>query len=464
MVQLAPHLVYPTPYLVPTLRRGRPRPRDRDRPEHVRRDGDLADRARPQPARRARGRGRLLVPGPPPHDRRRGGRRAGPRARPAASPSSAYLFYDCQTDDARLVLTILGEAERFGAVLLNGAEVTEILDEGGRAVGRRLHRGRVRRALRGAGRRTSSTRPASGPTASGPTRSSTEEEIPRIAPEPRHPHHALDRRPAGRRRRLRRPRGRGPHGDGPALVRAGADRHHRQRLRRRHRPRAPERRRRRLPARRRQRLPRTSTSTPRPRHRRLRWRAAADLDRRPEEVGGHLAQGRAVRDLVGDADHHRRQAHDLAADGGADRGPHRRARRPRRRVAAPTTSRSGCRRAPRTSRRASTCPRAPPTSSPSATGTPRAQVLDLAEADPELAGPILPGHPDLLAEVVIAARAEQARSVADVLLRRTRLGPGRRGRAARARRRCARSPRCSAAELGWSPREDRPELEAWRRW
>ena len=32
-------------------------------------------------------------------------------------PTAAYLFYDCQTDDARLVLTVLGEAERFGAVL-----------------------------------------------------------------------------------------------------------------------------------------------------------------------------------------------------------------------------------------------------------------------------------------------------------------------------------------------------------
>ena len=30
-------------------------------------------------------------------------------------PREAYLFYDCQTDDVRLVLTILGEAERFGA-------------------------------------------------------------------------------------------------------------------------------------------------------------------------------------------------------------------------------------------------------------------------------------------------------------------------------------------------------------
>ena len=32
--------------------------------------------------------------------------------------------------------------------------------------------------------------------------------------------------------------------------------------------------------------------------RRLRGRAAADLDRRPEEVGRHLAQGRAVRDQL----------------------------------------------------------------------------------------------------------------------------------------------------------------------
>ena len=36
--------------------------------------------------------------------------------------------------------------------------------------------------------------------------------------------------------------------------------------------------------------------------------------------------------------------------------------------------------------------------------------------------PILPGSPDLLAEVAYAARREQARTVGDVLLRRTRLG------------------------------------------
>ena len=34
-------------------------------------------------------------------------------------PTSGYLFYDCQTDDSRLVLTVLGEAERYGAVLAN---------------------------------------------------------------------------------------------------------------------------------------------------------------------------------------------------------------------------------------------------------------------------------------------------------------------------------------------------------
>ena len=49
------------------------------------------------------------------------------------------------------------------------------------------------------------------------------------------------------------------------------------------------------------------------------------------------------------------------------------------------------------------------------------QVLALAEADPALAEPILSGHPDLLAEAAYSARLEQARTVGDVLLRRTRL-------------------------------------------
>jgi glycerol-3-phosphate dehydrogenase len=49
-------------------------------------------------------------------------------------------------------------------------------------------------------------------------------------------------------------------------------------------------------------------------------------------------------------------------------------------------------------------------------------VLALAAERGELAQPIVPGLPDLLAEVALAARMEQARSIGDVLLRRTRLG------------------------------------------
>jgi glycerol-3-phosphate dehydrogenase len=50
-------------------------------------------------------------------------------------PTSGYLFYDCQTDDVRLVLTVLGEAERFGAVCANRVDVTGLLEHEGRAQG-----------------------------------------------------------------------------------------------------------------------------------------------------------------------------------------------------------------------------------------------------------------------------------------------------------------------------------------
>jgi glycerol-3-phosphate dehydrogenase len=51
------------------------------------------------------------------------------------NPTGGYLFYDCQTDDARLVLTVLGEAERFGAICANRLEVTELLTEDARGGG-----------------------------------------------------------------------------------------------------------------------------------------------------------------------------------------------------------------------------------------------------------------------------------------------------------------------------------------
>ncbi len=50
-------------------------------------------------------------------------------------PTSGYLFYDCQTDDVRLVLTVLGEAERFGAVCANRVGVTGLLERDGQTRG-----------------------------------------------------------------------------------------------------------------------------------------------------------------------------------------------------------------------------------------------------------------------------------------------------------------------------------------
>ena len=90
MVQLAPHLVYPTPFLVPAFGEERARPQTRPRAEHVRRDGD--DAGRPQPPRDALleggGRGLLLVARPPPHDRPRGAAGAGARRSSRATPAT----------------------------------------------------------------------------------------------------------------------------------------------------------------------------------------------------------------------------------------------------------------------------------------------------------------------------------------------------------------------------------------
>src|SRR3954447_5786323 len=51
------------------------------------------------------------------------------------TPTGGYLFYDCQTDDARLVLAVPAEAERCGAVVANRLDAVGLLEEGGRAVG-----------------------------------------------------------------------------------------------------------------------------------------------------------------------------------------------------------------------------------------------------------------------------------------------------------------------------------------
>jgi glycerol-3-phosphate dehydrogenase len=90
-------------------------------------------------------------------------------------------------------------------------------------------------------------------------------------------------------------------------------------------------------------------------------------------------------------------------------------------------------------------------------------VLELAAQRPELARLIVPDLPDLLAEVPFAVRNEQALSVADVLLRRTRLGllaaPALTGDGAEVPRTVAQA---MAAELGWDDARVDGELHAWR--
>jgi glycerol-3-phosphate dehydrogenase len=57
----------------------------------------------------------------------------------AREPTGGYLFYDCQTDDSRMVLTVLGEAERFGAVVANRLAVRDLIhDDRGSARGVRV--------------------------------------------------------------------------------------------------------------------------------------------------------------------------------------------------------------------------------------------------------------------------------------------------------------------------------------
>jgi glycerol-3-phosphate dehydrogenase len=134
MVQLAPHLVYPTPFIVPALGENR---KSRMIGIGLNMYDVMATTrvglSRRERAERASGEDYWA----PDRHRTITGEEVAELipALAARDPSEGYLFYDCQTDDARLVLTILGEAERFGAVSLNRAEVTGLLDSAGRAAG-----------------------------------------------------------------------------------------------------------------------------------------------------------------------------------------------------------------------------------------------------------------------------------------------------------------------------------------
>ncbi len=148
MVALAPHLVHPLPLVVAAF--GGERPDRRTGVGLNLYDVMSVERLR-RPARpRLRGRGAAAAAHPVAHDpsdwspeRHRviSGEEVIELVPALAerAPTSGYLFYDCQTDDVRLVLTVLAEAERFGAVCANGVDVTELVrDEAGRAAGVRV--------------------------------------------------------------------------------------------------------------------------------------------------------------------------------------------------------------------------------------------------------------------------------------------------------------------------------------
>jgi glycerol-3-phosphate dehydrogenase len=123
MVRLAPHLVRPLPFVVAAF--------DGERPDRKVGMGlNLYDAM-------ARGRRRDDGDWEPERHRVIDGDEVVERlpALAGRAPTSGYLFYDCQTDDSRLVLTVLAEAERFGAVCANRIEVTDLLDENGRSRG-----------------------------------------------------------------------------------------------------------------------------------------------------------------------------------------------------------------------------------------------------------------------------------------------------------------------------------------
>lgn len=158
MVALAPHLVKPLPLVVPAF--------DGARPDRLMGVGlnlydvmsvtdrrSAGDRLRGRRGRRGRP-GDGQPPGGEPGEHARAGTGAGESWSPerhrmisgqevldllpalrAREPTGGYLFYDCQTDDVRLVLTVLGEAERFGAVCANRVEAVGLLEHDGLARG-----------------------------------------------------------------------------------------------------------------------------------------------------------------------------------------------------------------------------------------------------------------------------------------------------------------------------------------
>jgi glycerol-3-phosphate dehydrogenase len=457
MVQLAPHLVYPTPFLVPAFAEER-----RDRRIGVGLNMyDVMATTRVGRSRRemrsAREEGEDYYWAPDRHRTISGEEVLDivPSLAPR-DPKSAYLFYDCQTDDVRLVFTVLGEAQRFGAVMLNGAEVSEVLTVDGRAdgvafveaeSGERIEVG-ADNVVNATGVWADRIRPEV----------FEEEDVPRIAPS-RGTHLLVDRADLST-------------GRGACIVPAAAGRA--------------------IFA-----LPwygRTLVGTtdndfdgdidhPRP--------PGDDVAYLLEAVNAFFGVSLSDSDLVGayagvrpllstgdpkksvdisrKAELYETSSGMLTITGGKLTTWRRMAKQTVDRLVEREGREAPCHTAgiPLGMQARPDDLQAPDGVSEESVsqlafryGHAARAVLDLAWKDPKLAAPIVPGRPDLLAEAAIAARLEQARSVADVLLRRTRLGllaaPQLRG--AEAARAVAEA---MGKELGWSRRRVKREAETW---
>jgi glycerol-3-phosphate dehydrogenase len=458
LVQLAPHLVYPTPFLVPALGEDR-----RDRRIGIglnMYDVMATSRIGRGRSQRSEHSGEADYWSPDRHRTISGEEAADliPALGPM-EPSSAYLFYDCQTDDVRLVLTVLGEAERFGAVVLNGAEVTEVLDEGGRADGVAIEEAQSGARIEV---RADNVVNATGVWADRirPGELLAEEEIPRIRPS-RGTHVTLSTEDLD-------------IGTAACIVPAGGER--------------------------------TIFALP--------WYGRVlvgttdndyegDIDHIPPSEGdveyllnalnGYFGTDlgpddltgayAGVRPLISSGDPKKsvdisRKAELYETSSGMltiTGGKLTTFRRMAAQVVDRITQRDGreaeCRTddiplgmaaRPEDLETSVDLPEGATDQLAFRYGHAARAVLDLCEERPELAEPIVPGHPDLLAEVVIAARREQALTVADVLLRRTRLGLV---AAAELREPDATLAvaRVLGEELGWSESRAAAEQEEWSR-
>jgi glycerol-3-phosphate dehydrogenase len=471
MVMLAPHLVHPLPLVVAAFdgarperkigvglnlydvmsveRRGRSRPRPRRNRHADPGDGLLGnDFAAWSPERHRVISGEevlALIP-----------------ALAAREPTSGYLFYDCQTDDVRLVLTVLGEAERFGAVCANRLNVRELVrDDDGRAAGVR-----VRDGLDGGEFvvRASNVVNATGVWADRlrPGELHDEAEVPRIRPS-RGTHITLHHEDL-------------PLVGGGAIVPAGGGRsifalpwlgrtllgttdndyegdldgtHH---------------------------VPPSDEDV------------AYLLDATNEYFGTALGPGdltgayAGVRPLITSGDpkksvdiSRKAELYETSSGMVTITGGKLTTWRRMAKMTVDRLVEREARDAPCRTHEIPLGASVDPAALPRVDGVPEAayaalagryghaahEVLAVARERAELAAPIVDELPDLLAEVAFAARFEQARTIGDALLRRTRLGLLA-GRALRADGEvAARVGEALAAELGWDDRQLRDELEAW---